>query len=137
MLFLVILLKALVFAIIAYAVGAAAALGLWLIGLITPLKIPAFIRWGGAGFGIALVVFVLMPELLTQTFAEQADWRKMDEAVNYTCMGIACLALVVTGIIISLTKLAVRGSVKGVKAVSNALSQETSSQPPPLPPPLP
>ena len=133
MLFLVILIKALIFAIIAYAVGAAAALGLWLIGLITPLKIPAFIRWGGAGLGIALIVFVLMPELLTQTFVEQADWRKLDEAVNYTCMGLACAALVATGLVISLTKLAIKSTVKGAKAASSPQSQGV----PPLPPPLP
>jgi hypothetical protein len=133
MLFLVILLKALVIAIIAYAVGAGAALLLWLVGLVTPLKIPAFIRWGGAGITIAVLVFFLSPEILTQTYVEQADWRTLDQGTTVGLMIAACLALAVTGLIISLTKMAVKGTVKGVKAVSNALSQDTPPQPPPLP----
>jgi hypothetical protein len=133
MLFLIILLKALVFAVIAFVVGAAVALLLWLVGLVTPLKIPAFIRWGGAGLGIAIIVFGLAPDLLAEDPSVAADWRRLAEGTNKVCMGLACAALALTGLIISLTKMVVKGTVKGVKAASNALAQNTPPQPPPLP----
>lgn len=44
MLFLVILIKALVFALIGYVAGAALALAVWALGLLTKVRIWAFIR---------------------------------------------------------------------------------------------
>lgn len=132
MLFLVILLKALVFALIAYVAGAALALTTWAIGLLVKLRIWAFVRWGIAGVLVLVYVFAINPDLISEASISDEAWREMAYGTNAICMVLAALALIITGVIISITKGSIRFAVKGAQAAARAANQPTS--PPPLPP---
>lgn len=133
MLIFVVLIKSLIYAIIAFGLGAAVSLLAWLLGLVLRINIPAILRWGLAGLAIAILAFGPMSHLLREPDVTDPGWRNTAEVINQVCIGLACVGLFVTGFLISVTKIAVKSTYKGVKAINKALDEDNPQQPPPLP----
>src|SRR5262245_60033126 len=96
--FFIILPKALFFAAIAFAAGAALALVMWGLGLMIKIRVPAFVRWGIAGVIVLAYVFWINPDIILETEVRDEGWRNLAEATNRVCLAIAGVALIATGL---------------------------------------
>lgn len=78
-----------------------------------------------------LYVFWINPDLISEADVSDEAWRRMAYGTNAVCMGLSALALIITGVIISITKGSIKLATKSAQASVKAA--ERSSAPPPLP----
>lgn len=125
MLFLVLIVWGLVIAVAAYLLGAMIALGAWVASLVLPfLRMPAFVRWSGAALIVTALAVWGFPETLDGSAFGNNEWQGTAAWVFRMCFGVAMVALSVTGLVISVTKVAAKGAVKGVQAIASAVEDK-------------